>query len=284
MIGRLLRPRFRVRGLMILVAAAAIVSATGVWVWRAYFSPTDLWLRTIRDPDAMGRRWEFASRAIRGQDPAVRPEMAVEALVGALTSPHWNVRADAAAALGLGGKRAQAAIPALIAALRDRQSIVRAGAARSMGAILVDGGQGRETILPALIAALNDRDDWVRWTAATELGVAVKPGDPEASDVVAALRSRLADTHPKVRVSACWSLTRLGRGRECLPVLIASLRESETEARILAVQTLADAGTEAAEAIPALEAQLRKEDNPIIVKEAERALDSLRGDAESQSL
>ena len=284
MIGRLLRPRFRVRGLMILVAAAGVVSATGVWVWRAYFSPTDLWLRTIRDPSAMGRRWEFAARALRGQDPAVGPEMAVEALVGALSSPHWNVRADAAAALGQGGKRAQAAIPALISVLSDRNSSVRSGAARSLGKILVAGGQERQTVIPALIAALKDRYEWVRWTAAMELGRVVKPGDPEAVDVVAALRSRLADSRPRVRVWACWSLTRLGRGRESLPMLIASLKESEGETRILAVQTLADAGKEAAEAIPALEAQLRKEDNPIIVKEAERVLASLRGEAESRGL
>lgn len=280
MIGRLLRPRFRVRGLMILVAAAAIVSATGVWVWRTYFSPTDLWLRTIRDPEAMGRRWEFAARAIRGKDPAVGPEMAVEALVGALSFPHWNVRADAAAVLGQGGQRAQAAIPALIAATSDRNSSVRGCAVVSLGRILAAGGQGRQTIIPALIAALNDRVDGVRWAAAMELGQVVRPGDPEAGDVVAALRSRLADRRPRVRVWACWSLTRLGRGRECLPVLIASLKESEGETRILAVQTLADVGTGAAEAIPALEAQLGKEDNPIIVKEAERALDSLRGEHE----
>lgn len=64
---------------------------------------------------------------------------------------------------------------------------------------------------------------------------------------------------------------------------ISTPRESETPVRALAVATLADAGTEAGEAIPALEAQLREEDNPIIRKELEKALTCLRGGAESQS-
>ena len=110
----------------------------------------------------------------------------------------------------------------------------------------------------------------------------VKPGDPEVGAALAALESRLVNPSPGVRVSACWSLTRLGRGRECIPVLIEALKESKTEVRALAVATLADAGTGAAEAIAALEARLREEDNSIIREMAEKALAPLRGGAESR--
>jgi hypothetical protein len=144
------------------------------------------------------------------------------------------------------------------------------------------GGRGREWVIPALIGALSDRAAWVRQTAALELGSIVKPGDRKAGAAVAALESRLVDPSPGVRVWACWSLTRLGRGRECIPVLIEALDESETTVRALAVATIADAGTGAAEAISALEARCRDEDNPIIRKEAEKALTYLRGGAESR--
>ena len=100
----------------------------------------------------------------------------------------------------------------------------------------------------------------------------------------AALEARLVDPNPGVRVAACWSLTRLGRGRECIPALIEALDESDTGVRSMAVLTLAAAGTGASEVIPALEARLRDEDNPNIRKDVEKALTSLRGGAESRGL
>ncbi len=56
-------------------------------------------------------------------------------------------------------------------------------------------------------------------------------------------------------LAACFSLTRFGRGRECIPTLIEALDESDTDVRAIAALTLAAAGTAASEAIPALEAR-----------------------------
>ena len=135
-----------------------------------------------------------------------------------------------------------------------------------------------------MIGTLSDRAAWVRETASLELGVIVKPGDQEAGITVGALELRLEDPSPGVRVSACWSLTRLGCGRECIPALIEALKESETPVRALAVATLAEVGSGAEVAIQALEARLRDEDNPIIRKEAEKALTSLGDGAGSRGL
>ncbi|WP_422929114.1 HEAT repeat domain-containing protein [Singulisphaera sp. PoT] len=271
----------RIRGVMILVAAAGVALAVGGWAWRAYFSPTHRWLRTVRDPDAGIGRWEKSGRALGGADPWVSPEMAASALIGALQSPRWNVRADAAAVLGHGGKKAEGAIPALIAALHDPEESVRAGALRSLGLIITGGGRGRDEVIPALIGSLRDRAAWVRQTAATELGVIVKPGDREANAVIVPLRSLREDRSPAAKVSACWALTRLGLGRECIPTLLGALDDPEMTVRALAVGTLAELGPGPPEAIKALEARLEAEDNPIILKEVEKALLNLRGEVET---
>lgn len=284
MIGRLSRLRLSIRGVMVLTAVAAVALATGGWIWRSFFSPTHRWLRTVHDPDGGIGRWGIVMKALQGKDPAVSPELATSALIDALGDLDRNVRRDAASSLGLGARAAEPAVPALIAALHDPESEVRVGAARSLGGIIAAGGQGRERAIPALMEALGDRTYWVRQEAATALGLVVGAAEPEADDVSAALESRLADPKPIVRMSACWSLTRLGRVRRCLSVLIDGLQSPDMSARSLAVGTLADAGTVAAEAIPALEARLPIEDNAVILGEIEKLLARLQGEAESQEL
>ncbi|MHC5539213.1 HEAT repeat domain-containing protein [Singulisphaera rosea] len=270
-----------IRGAMWLVAVAGVTMGIGVWAWRSYFSPTHRWIRTIRDPDGGIGRWEYATRALRGRDPSVSPALATSALIDALRDSNWNVRSDAASVLGQGGKKAESAIPALIATLHDRRAMVRVGAMRSLAEITNDGGRGREEVITALIEALNDQGAFVRETAARELALVVKPGDPEADDAISALESRLVDQSPAVRVSASWCLTRLGHGHVCIPALVAALDDSETMVRSLAVATLGAVKPATAEAISAVEIRVRDEDNSYIREEAEKALMRLKGETKS---
>jgi HEAT repeat protein len=78
------------------------------------------------------------------------------------------------------GKMGQAAIPALIAALKDQDSLVRSQVASALGQI----GQ---PAVPALITALKDQDIWVRYQAASALG---QIGE-EAKNAVPALNAAL---------------------------------------------------------------------------------------------
>lgn len=278
MLRRFSRLRVSIRGVMWLVALAGVTMGTGVWAWRSYFSPTHRWMRTIRDPDGGIGRWEYAKRALRGRDPSVSPALATSTLIDALRDSNWNVRSDAASVLGQGGKKAESAIPALIATLHDRRAMVRAGAVRSLEGIINDGGRGREEVIAALIGALTDQSVFVRQNAAMTLSSIIKTGDREADAAIAALESRLVDQSPAVRVSASWSLTRLGRGQECIPALIAALDESDTMVRSLATAALAAAKPGTAEAIDALEARIRDDDDSYIREQAEKALMRLKGE------
>src|SRR4051812_42656883 len=69
-----------------------------------------------------------------GQAPAP-----VAAWQAELASPEAHRRADAAAALGYLGAPARVALPALRAALQDRDGMVRAAAAFAVGRLAVDG-------------------------------------------------------------------------------------------------------------------------------------------------
>jgi HEAT repeat protein len=88
---------------------------------------------------------------------------AVPALIAALKDQDGVVRSSAADALGrMGGE----AVPALIAALKDQDGVVRRFAADALGRM----GAAAKEAAPALIAALKDQDGVVRNSAADALG------------------------------------------------------------------------------------------------------------------
>src|SRR6266511_2269526 len=90
---------------------------------------------------------------------------AVPALAAALKDRDQFVRLYAARALRRMGAEAKEAAAALIAALKDQDSSVRASAADALGRM---GAEAKEAV-PALIAALNDQDSSVRASAAESL-------------------------------------------------------------------------------------------------------------------
>lgn len=179
---------------------------------------------------------------------------AVEPLIGALTT--WKSRRYVAA-WGLGEIQDQRAIPALVAALGDRDLEVAKYATRS----LVKFGP-RAT--PALLRALDAPDARARHYALRALG---EIRDPPAFDAILAAGGKVErDVH-------LWALGRIA-DRRGYPVVAAAAGDPDTGVRLAAVQALRDLGDE--RAVPLLTATL--EDPEWIVREwAARGLESITG-------
>jgi hypothetical protein len=148
----------------------------------------------LESPDVDQR--VFAIKALQKIGPAA--EAAVPALISALKDAAADVRRSAAEALGAISPVAEAAVPALAAALKDDDAKVRASAAEALGAI----GPAAEAAVPALVAALKDDDAELRRQAANALG---RIG-PAAEAAVPALVAALKDDDARVRASAAEAL------------------------------------------------------------------------------
>jgi HEAT repeat protein len=114
----------------------------------------------------------------------------------------------------------QDAVPPLIGALRDENSIVRIAAADSLGRI---GPEARAAIAP-LREALKDDDRSVRRHAAFALGVV----DPDNQSVIPALIEALKDNDKEVRRHAAVALGRIGPGaKTAVSALVGAMKDDE---------------------------------------------------------
>jgi NADH dehydrogenase len=125
-------------------------------------------------------------------------QAAVPELVKALKHDDWQVRNQAAVALGAIGPEAKAAVPALVDVLEEDDKYFRSHGAVALGKI----GREARAAVPALIKALQDDDEDVRREAAAALG---RIG-PEASEAVAALTELFQDPRKPVRKQAVQAL------------------------------------------------------------------------------
>jgi HEAT repeat protein len=175
-----------------------------------------------------------AARALREIGDAA----AVPGLLAALRDASWYVREAAAAALGEIGDAA--AVPGLLAALGDADADVRRAAAAALGQI------GAPAV-PGLLAALRDASWYVREAAAAALG---EIGDAAA---VPGLLAALGDADWNVREAAAAALGEIGA--PAVPGLLAALRDAEEYVRRAAAAALREIGDAAA--VPGLLAALR---------------------------
>ena len=127
---------------------------------------------------------------------------AVDPLIGCLGHLNSQVRETAAEALGDIGSPAQAAVPALVAALEDESERVRFHAAEALGTV----SQQESTAIPALSAALRDENERVRQDAA----LALARIGPHAADAASALETVFSDGNMYVRGDAVHALYRIG--------------------------------------------------------------------------
>ncbi|HEY9296801.1 MAG TPA: HEAT repeat domain-containing protein [Phormidium sp.] len=153
-------------------------------------------------------------------------------------------------------KMGSSAIPALIAALQEKQ--IRGGAAFALGAI----GAEAKTAIPQLIELLKDEDEQVRLDAAVALR---RIGSPAVSALVEALK----DQNLLVRRGATFALAGIGaEAKSTIPVLIEMLSDNDEQTRLNASIALRGIGTTAT---PALTEGLQHK-NPLIRKGAAIAL------------
>jgi HEAT repeat protein len=136
---------------------------------------------------------------------------AVPGLLAALRDESWQVREAAAEALGEIGAPA---VPGLLAALRDADWQVRRAAAAALREI------GDAAAVPGLLAALRDADWVVRREAAEALG---EIGDAAA---VPGLLAALRDADWVVRREAAEALGEIGDAA-AVPGLLAALRDAD---------------------------------------------------------
>ena len=131
---------------------------------------------------------------------------AVSALIAALKDKDEVVRINAATALGSMDAEAASAVPALTEALKDKNERVRSSAAYALESI----GAEAVSVVPALTEALKDKDEVVRDSAASALGSM----GAFATSAVPALTEALKDKDEGVRGSAARALSRIPAGSQ----------------------------------------------------------------------
>jgi HEAT repeat protein len=241
-------------------------------------------------------------RQLGWERPAV-----VQKLVGMATSESWLQRVAVAEGLMIARdlkeqpEAALAASAALVKLLADPYVLVRAAAARSLGASKV----GTETAVPALIVAAGDADWRVRRDVASALGAFGERAAAANEVLVALLRdtdheTRLRagqslrsvnptgafdlmlaaakDRNEDIRSTAIEALGRYGATEQVIAAMIGALKDGSADVRFRAVRALDAMG---AGAKPALEAlTLSVNDRHCIVREyACRALGRLGPEA-----
>ncbi len=144
-------------------------------------------------------------------------------------SPAPHVRAGVSTAFGAaGGDCGLAAVPAMVRALDDPESMVRSAAAEGLARL----GPAASAAVPRLAKALmEDKHDWTRRNCAAALGLV---GDLRGRD---ALASALKDPFNDVRGAAVEAIARLG-GPQAPATLMPALKDASPSVRLAAVRSL----------------------------------------------
>jgi HEAT repeat protein len=209
----------------------------------------------LRDPNVAFRR--FAVTVLAEFGPAARE--ALPALLSALEDSDTLVRAGAAHVIEAIGPAARDAVPTLIASLALAQSQVRFACAVALGHIGKDAKEARAPLRECLL----DPSKEVRFAAALALGRI----DEKNVEAVPSLQEALHDADPDVRIAAVDSLTRIDKAwiPPSVPVLLGvSDKPYYLNVRLRAIEGLVDLAPERAKtALPLLTAELNDVDPAI---------------------
>lgn len=143
------------------------------------------------------------------------------------------------ATLALGFSQQKEAIPILVTATRDKELLIRANAAFSLGLLGL-----KETPAEPLIKMLEDKEPSIRTTAAFALSRVLRSDNGPQGHLVGGpaalepLHRALNDQYPEVRREVIRALTTLAR-KESLPYLVKALKDNDELVRINSARALA---------------------------------------------
>lgn len=212
----------------------------------------------------------------------------VSTLAGLLKDKDPKVRNQAAERLSSMGMKAimlkgrfkgEAAIPALIDALKDSESQVRYHALSALN-WLMDNRKPPDlaTIVPTVTELLADAYDGTRWQAAAVLGEI----GPPARTAVPLLTKALADSDDTVRGSAAEALEKIGpESKVAVPQLIKLLKDPSDQVRESAADAIARLDPGSAQVVVASLTEDLKHEKPEFRGRAARALGSFGPEAKS---
>jgi HEAT repeat protein len=224
-------------------------------------------LKQLRDPEGKSRH--LIVKALGLMAPKA-PEV-IPIVIEALKDRDPAVRKMAAVALGGIQPRLQQAVAPLSEALRDEDVSVRLAAASALRAIQPD-----EPVpaVPALVSLLTHRQAEIRRDTATGLA----SFGATAAGALPPLRATLEDPDAGVRSAAAYAVARITAAeanRASVALMIAALKDEDPRARQDAARFLGAIGPDAREAIAALSAA-RRDDNEDVRRSAGEALAKIR--------
>jgi HEAT repeat protein len=196
-----------------------------------------------------------------------RADPKVSQLLSELGARDWQVRRDAAEALGGITPASSDTIGALEEALRDYDSRVRRSAAGALGRI----GPEASGSVPLLIDLLSDIDVGVVQAAAWALG---QVGDP-ASSAVPTLTKLLTHGDADLRGAAADAIGRIGpRAEQSASSLAEALKDADPQVRASAALALGRVGPKSEDTATKL-MQLMDDEDPLVRESTTEALGQL---------
>jgi hypothetical protein len=155
-----------------------------------------------------------------------------QALIDQLKSQNYEVRANAARALGKLGSMPNAAIPSLAGAIKDEQPTVRIAAAWAIGSV------GKRAV-PFLEPLLKDGEPHVRRLSCSALGRIGR----EAKAALPMLKRMLKDSNVANRLFAADAMMKIGgKNARAIKTLTGFIRAADPNLRLLSLDSLANAG------------------------------------------
>jgi HEAT repeat protein len=222
-------------------------------LWAIERNAATVWptlLKVLReDPDRGVRAKAAFGLGVLG----AKAKPAVPALNAALKDPNPLLRLASTSALGKIGQAARVSYPTLDQLAKDeKQPEIKRAAAEAMKKI----GQPTKSDVPELIGALEDNDPDYRAAAVVCLWMLFR----DARDAVVPLSKVLIDDQDEtVRGHAAFALAAIGPdAKAAVPALIKALkRANDDNLRLRAAYALGEIGANAKEAIPALKTALK---------------------------